>query len=129
MTRQRDLLLGSRRVYTEALSSLNRRLNGGNECFTDTTIAAVMTLSIYEVRVDFTINARSGMLTPPLDARRLQRGTLNELGIARERRFCTDPTAWKGQLLHAVEQQNLPRGTDSRGNSQVSRDCRFIPDG
>jgi hypothetical protein len=60
MTRQPDLLLSSRRLYTEALSGLNRRLNGGNECFTDTTLAAVMTLSIYEVRGYFTIDGQVG---------------------------------------------------------------------
>ncbi|KIW67820.1 hypothetical protein PV04_07046 [Phialophora macrospora] len=50
MTRQPKLLLGSRRLYIEALSGLNRRLKSGSECFTDTTIAAVTTLSVYEMQ-------------------------------------------------------------------------------
>ncbi|EXJ59220.1 hypothetical protein A1O7_06652 [Cladophialophora yegresii CBS 114405] len=41
MTRRPDLLLVGRKLYTEALSGLNRRLKGGDECFTDTTIAAM----------------------------------------------------------------------------------------
>ncbi|ETI21823.1 hypothetical protein G647_05892 [Cladophialophora carrionii CBS 160.54] len=48
MTRRPDLLLGGHKLYTEALSGLNRRLKGGDECFTDTTLAAVTTLSMQE---------------------------------------------------------------------------------
>ena len=45
-----DLHIGSQKVYTQALSGLNRRLRDGEDSFTDTTLAAIAALSIYEVR-------------------------------------------------------------------------------
>lgn len=47
--KRQDLLHGGRRLYTSALSGLNRKLSRKHESLHDNTLAAVMALSIYEV--------------------------------------------------------------------------------
>ena len=59
-TKQPDLLLGSQRMYMEALGSLNRRLKGGNERLSDATLAAASALSIYEVCGDCNFSESEG---------------------------------------------------------------------
>ncbi len=48
-TKQPDMIMCGQRLYTEALSGLNRRLKSGSESLTATTLATASTLTLYEV--------------------------------------------------------------------------------
>lgn len=48
-TEKTDFMWGSRRLYAEAVSGVNKKLRTGTELTRDTTLAAVSALSIYEV--------------------------------------------------------------------------------
>lgn len=50
LEQRHELLHSSRALYTKALRGVNRKLGSQDESLSDTTLAAVMSLSIYEVR-------------------------------------------------------------------------------